>query len=72
MQRLGEKIRALRKKQGMTLKELAVALGFISHSYVSEIETGKKKPSTEMIIKISDFFDVSVDVLVRDELELGD
>ncbi|MCP4374522.1 MAG: helix-turn-helix transcriptional regulator, partial [Deltaproteobacteria bacterium] len=50
VQRLGEKIRALRKKRGMTLKELALALGFTSHSYASEIETGKKKPNTEMII----------------------
>ena len=70
MQRLGQKIRTLRKQRGMTLKELALALGFTSHSYVSEIETGKKKPSTEMIIRIADLFNVSVDQLVRDELEL--
>ena len=70
MQRLGEKIRTLRKQQGMTLKQLALALGFTSHSYASEIETGKKKPSTELIIKIADLFNVSVDQLVRDELEL--
>ncbi len=52
MQRLGEKIRTLRKKREMTLKELALALGFTSHSYASEIETGKKKPNTEMIIQL--------------------
>jgi transcriptional regulator with XRE-family HTH domain len=54
----------------MTLKELALGLGFTSHSYVSEIETGKKKPTTEMIIKLADLFGVSVDFLVRDELDL--
>ncbi len=70
MSRIGEKIRTLRKQQGLTLKELALALGFTSHSYASEIETGKKRPSTEMIIKIADLFNVSVDQLVRDELEL--
>lgn len=70
MQRLGEKVRALRKQRGMTLKELALTLGFPSHSYLSEIEPGKKKPNTEMIIKIADTFGVSVDRLVRDELDL--
>ncbi len=70
MKRFGEKLRTLRKQQGLTLKELALALGFTSHSYASEIETGKKRPSTEMIIKIADLFNVSVDQLVRDELEL--
>lgn len=70
MQRLGEKVRTLRKRRGMTLKELALGLGVTSHSYVSEIETGKKNPTTEMIIKLADLFGVSVDLLVRDELDL--
>lgn len=70
MQRLGEKVRTLRKRQGMTLKEMALALGFTAHSYVSEIETSKKKPNTEMIIQIADLFGVTVDQLVRDELEV--
>ena len=54
----------------MTLKELALALGFPSHSYMSEIERGKKTPTIEMIIKIADVFGVTVDQLVRDELEI--
>ena len=70
MQRLGEKVRTLRKRRKMTIKELALALGFPSHSYISEIETGKKTPTTEMIIKIADLFEVSVDALVRDELDI--
>jgi len=70
VQRLGEKVRTLRKRRGMTLKELALGLGVTSHSYVSEIETGKKNPTTEMIIKLADLFGVSVDLLVRDELDL--
>jgi transcriptional regulator with XRE-family HTH domain len=56
----------------MTLKEMALALGFTSHSYASEIETGKKTPNTEMIIQIADLFGVTVDQLVRDELELNE
>jgi transcriptional regulator with XRE-family HTH domain len=70
VQRIGGKIRVLRRRQGMTIKQLALALGFPSHSYISEIENGKKIPSTEMIIKLADLFKVSVDQLVRDEIEL--
>ncbi len=70
MQRLGEKVRMLRKRRKLTVKALALALGFPSHSYVSEIETGKKIPSTEMIIKMADLFGVTVDQLVRDEHEI--
>jgi 2-phosphoglycerate kinase len=54
----------------MTIRALALALGFPSHSYVSEIETGKKIPSTEMIIKLAELFQVSVDQLVHDEREI--
>lgn len=68
MQRLGEKVRLLRKRRGMTIKQLALTLGFPSHSYISEIENGKKRPSTELIIQLADLFGVSVDQLVRDEL----
>ncbi len=70
MQRLGEKVRILRKRRGMTIKALALALGFPSHSYISEIETGKKVPGTELIIKLADLFQVTVDDLVRDEREV--
>ena len=70
MQRFGEKLRVLRKRRGLTIRQLAPLLGFPSHSYISEIETGKKKPSLELVIKIARLFDVSVDQLVKDELEL--
>jgi transcriptional regulator with XRE-family HTH domain len=71
MQQLGAKVRTLRRRKQMTLQELAIKLGFSSHSYVSEIERGKKIPTTEMIIKIADLFGVSVDQLVRDDLEIN-
>jgi len=70
MQRFGEKLRTLRKQRGMTLKELATALGLTTHSHLSNIETGRKQPSLELAIKIADLFEVAVDQLVRDHLEL--
>lgn len=70
MQRFGEKLRALRRSQRMTLAEFAVALGFTSPSYMSELETGKQKPSLEFVIKVSRRFNVSMDQLSKDELQL--
>ena len=70
MQKFGEKLRILRKQRGMTLKELALTLGLSTHSHLSNIETGKRTPSTELIIKIAQFFDVSVDQLLMDDQEL--
>lgn len=71
MQRFGEKLRTLRKRRGMTLKELACELGFRSHSYISAIEFGKKQPSVELVIKIANLFGVSTDQLLNDDLEVG-
>jgi transcriptional regulator with XRE-family HTH domain len=70
MQRFGEKLRTLRKQRGMTLQELVLALGLATHSHLSNIESGRKKPSLELAIKIADFFKVTIDQLVRDNLEL--
>ncbi len=70
MQRFGEKLRTLRKRRGMTIKELAQAIGQTTHSHISELETGKRPPSLEIALKISRMFSVSIDKLVKDELEL--
>ena len=54
----------------MTVRELADALGYTAFSYISEVETGKLKPSIEFAIKVSRLFGVSLDQLLKDELEL--
>jgi len=70
MQRFGEKVRFLRKKRGLSLRQLAVALGLATHSHVDRIEADKDRPSADLILKIADFFEVSIDQLMRDKLEL--
>ncbi len=70
MQRFGEKLRALRKRDKISQRKLAPILGIKSNSFISEIETGKKKPSLEFVLKIAELFDVSVAKLVKDDLEL--
>jgi len=70
MQRFGEKLRILRKQRGITMKELSQMLGFASYTYLNAIELGNKKPSLELAVEIARFFDVSTDLLLKDELEL--
>jgi DNA-binding XRE family transcriptional regulator len=70
MRRLGEKLRTLRKHHNMTLIDLAEALGYASHGYLSLIETGKKKPSAEFVWKVAQLFNISADQLLRDDLEV--
>ncbi len=72
MQRFGEKLRTLRQKKGLTLKELTEQLGMSAYSHISKIENGDKKPSLELAFKISRYFGVSLDSLVDDELELDE
>ena len=54
----------------MTLKGLAGELGLTSHSYISELEAGKKIPTAEFVLNIARLFEVTTDELLKDELEL--
>lgn len=70
MKRFGEKLRTLRKQNHMTLQELATALGYAAHSHISQIESGKKTPTVHFVLKVADFFGVSTDQLLRDDLDI--
>lgn len=68
--RFGEKLRVLRTQRGITLQQLARALGLSAHGYISELETGKKIPTVEITLRAARFFQVSTDQLLKDELEV--
>jgi transcriptional regulator with XRE-family HTH domain len=70
MERFGEKLRILRERQGLSTRQLASDLEIKSPGYVSKLETGRQKPSIELLLKISLYFGVSTDQLLRDDLEL--
>lgn len=74
MQRFGEKLRTLRKRRGMTIVELAQALGYAasSNSYISEFATGKRKPTLAFALKVAAFFNVTTDQLVNDAREVDE
>lgn len=70
MHRFGEKLRMLRTQHGLSLQELAHQLGLNAHSYISELESGKKKPTAEFVLNVARLFGVSTDQLLKDELDL--
>lgn len=62
--KLGDIISELRNKKNLTQKELADKLG-ISDKAVSRWETGKSSPDLDMLFRISKFFNVSFENLLK-------
>ena len=67
-----KKLRDLRIAANLTLSELATIFGYSSHSYLSEIESGRKAPTISVALMAARYFQVSTDVLLKDELELDE
>ena len=59
---LGKKFKQLRTSLGLTQQQLANKLG-ISRVNYTRYETDAVRPDYETLIKIADFFDVSLDDL---------
>ena len=58
----------LRKKKGKNQAEVAKFINVSQVAY-SKYETGKSEPSYDILTKLADYFDVSVDyILGRDEM----
>lgn len=60
---IGERIRYLRETRNVTQLELAKKTG-ISRGNLSSYETGRFSPSSEALVSIAEFFDVSTDWLL--------
>lgn len=68
---LAEKIIQLRKKTGMSQEELAEKIG-VSRQAVSKWESGMSTPDMNKILALSEFFGVSTDFLLKDDIEMPD
>lgn len=60
------RIREIRKRCGLTMKELGDRVG-VGESTISQYETGKRQPDYEILLRIADYFGVSVDYLLGKE-----
>lgn len=70
MKRFGEKLRILRLNRGLTLAEMAQKLGYSTHAYLSEIETGRKEPNLKLVLAVANMFHCTTDELLKDDLDL--
>ena len=70
MKRFGDKLHTLRTSNSMTLKQLAECLGYTTHSYISEIESGQKTPTVAFVISVARLFHCTTDELLFDEFEV--
>lgn len=61
---LGEKIAEQRKKLGLSQEELAEKLN-ISQKSISKYELGDRKPQYKVLVRIAEYFGVTVDYLLR-------
>jgi transcriptional regulator with XRE-family HTH domain len=60
-----ERLRALRRQRTMKQWQLADALQLGTRAYISDLEIGRRLPSIELVIKIADFFEVTIDSLFQ-------
>ncbi|GMQ85102.1 MAG: hypothetical protein BMS9Abin07_0667 [Acidimicrobiia bacterium] len=68
---LGDRLRAARKQQGISLRELARRVG-VSASLISQIETNKVHPSVSTLYSLASELDASVDqLLFADAARIG-
>lgn len=64
MSNFADRFKQIRKENDITQAKLADALN-VSQNAVFNWETGKREPSLNMLKKISEYFDVSLDYLLR-------
>ena len=57
-------LRELRKAKGLTMRELGEILD-VAESTISQYETGKREASYETLLRLAEYFGVSVDYILR-------
>lgn len=61
----------LRKKHNVSRREIADLLGLKSDTTINKWETGVSAPSAYILIALSEYFNVSIDDLLKSDLEQG-
>ena len=60
---MGNRIRELRRTMGLTMKQLGEELG-VAESTISHYETGRRQLDNETLLKLGEFFGVTVGYLL--------
>lgn len=64
---LAEKLYELRKKSNLSQEQLAEQLG-VSRQAISKWESGQAVPESDKLVAISNYFQVSLDYLMKEEI----
>ncbi|WP_405810213.1 DUF5753 domain-containing protein [Streptomyces sp. NBC_01520] len=67
--RLGRRLRRLRERRGLSLRQLSEQVGGYSHSYLGRVELGDQLPSEALVTSLDQFFDS--DGVLADLLEMA-
>jgi transcriptional regulator with XRE-family HTH domain len=70
MKNLANNLKHLRNLKGLSQEYLSEEI-LISRSQLMSYESGRTEPSVETLIKISDYFKLPIDILVRNNLTLS-
>ncbi|HEU4323915.1 MAG TPA: helix-turn-helix transcriptional regulator [Roseiflexaceae bacterium] len=62
----------LRLRQGLSQDAFAEQLGYSTHAIIALLDAGKRNPTIEWVIKLSDMFNLTADQLIRDHLDIED
>ncbi len=60
---IAENLRYFRQQHGKTQKEMANILGVATNTY-TQYETGQRRPDIELLVKLADYYLISLDILV--------
>lgn len=64
---IGERIKDLRKRQGLNQREFAKKLEY-SYGYIADLERGRQKPSRDFLEKLRHVFGISSDYILHGNL----
>ena len=69
--KIGATLQTLRKSYGYTQEKLAEEIG-VSTRYIGDIEQDKAKPSYEILIKICNLYNISLDKIFSKHLKVNE
>ncbi len=70
MGRIAKNIKHLRGLKSLTQEQFSIELD-ISKSRVGSYEEGRSEPPIDTLIELSDFFNISIDAFVKNDLTLA-
>lgn len=71
MSKFGSNLRKIRKDNKISQMKLGEQLGY-GYTTIANYESGRNEPSIDVLIKIADYFDVSMDYLIGRETGSGE